>query len=148
MRRLPLLGVLVLACLAAVYLVMRPAPVPPTAPAPDGVRVEVPSGQEVVYVDVIQGEPGTAGLVYRFRFIAPAIARQGGTVSMEVAHDDMQALCDGFALPRIADTGPQPGQIIISLSDRPVPFGEPMPEATQYFEAYRAENGKCIWEMY
>ena len=45
-------------------------------------------------------------------------------------------------------TGPQPSQIVISLSDRAVPFGEADPEATQFFEAYRVEGGACIWEMF
>jgi hypothetical protein len=162
----PLIAFL-LAGAAAAWVLLKPAPEAPEAPeavpaavedkaaaalpppaAPEGLRVEVPSGQEVVFSDVIQGEPGAEGLTYRFRFIAPAIARQGGTVTTEVAHDDMQALCDQFALPRIAETGPQPSQIIISLSDRPVPFGEQAPEATQFFEGYRIEAGKCVWEMF
>lgn len=130
----------------AAYVLLQPArPVPA---ATDGVRIEVPSGQEVVFVDIIQGEPGPGGLTYRFRFIAPAIARDGGTVSMEEAHDDMQALCDLFALPRIAATGPQPAQVVISLSDRPVAFGQQAPEATQFFEAYRIDAGKCVWEIF
>ena len=54
----------------------------------------------------------------------------------------------GFALPRIDPHGPQPAQVIISLSDRPVPFGEVEPDVTQFFEAYRIENGACIWEMF
>ena len=36
--------------------------------------------------------------------------------------------------------GPQPSQIVISLADRPVPFGQPDPEATQFFEAFRPEG--------
>jgi hypothetical protein len=113
-----------------------------------GDLIPVPSGQEVRFLDVIHGEPGPEGLTTRFRFVAPAIARDGGTVNVEAAQEDMAALCSGFALPRIANTGPQPTQIIIVLSDREVAFGETVPEATQYFEAYSLADGMCVWEPF
>lgn len=110
--------------------------------------IEVPSGQSVTWVDSIMDAPGPDGLTVRFRFLAPAIARNGGTVDAEAAQADMAWLCENFALSRIASTGPQPSQIVISLSDRPVDFGQPDPEATQYFEAYRPEDGACVWEPF
>ena len=110
--------------------------------------IPVPSGQKVRFLDVIHGEPGPEGLTTRFRFVAPAIARDGGTVNAEAAQEDMAALCSGYALQRIAKTGPQPAQIIIALADREVAFGEPAPEATQYFEAYSLADGMCIWEPF
>ena len=108
--------------------------------------VPVPSGQDVTYLDMIANQPGTAGLTYRFRFVAPAIAREGGTVAAEDAAPDMDFLCVSYALPRLAVIGPEPAQVVISLSDRPVEFGTPTPEATQFFEAYRIEGDLCIWE--
>jgi len=42
--------------------------------------------------------------------------------------------------------GEMPDQIIIVLSDREVEFGVADPDATQYFEAYRPEDGACFWE--
>jgi hypothetical protein len=149
MRRGVLL-LLVLALVAGVALMAwRQWPPAPTVVAADttGVPVAVPSGQALSYLDTIQNVPGE-GLVYRFRFLAPGIAREGGTVSEEAAQADMQWLCDNFALPRIPATGPKPSQIVISLSDRPVKFGNPSPEATQFFEGYRIENGKCRWELF
>lgn len=116
--------------------------------AGDDTLVPVPSGQPVVLQDVIWNAPGPDGLTTRFRFVAPQIARDGGSVDFEMAAADMVALCQNFALARISEFGPAPGQIIISLSDRPVPFGESMPEATQFFEAFTIEDGQCIWEMY
>ncbi len=59
----------------------------------------------------------------------------------------MQALCETYALPRIGGMVPEPQQIVIVLADRAVPFGEAAPEAVQFFEAYRPENGACIWEL-
>jgi hypothetical protein len=58
----------------------------------------------------------------------------------------MRYLCETFALDRIE--GGMPAQIFISISDRPVVFGEKDPDATQVFEAYRPEGGTCIWEEF
>ena len=108
--------------------------------------IEVPSGQEIAFVDMVHDAPGPDGLTYRFRFLAPDIARETGTVTADMAFDDMLTLCETFALPRMANPGPAPGQIIISLSDRPVEFGVQNPDATQFFEAFRPEGRQCIWE--
>lgn len=108
--------------------------------------VPVPSGQTVIFHEIVRDAAGPAGLTYRFRFVAPGIARDGGTVDFETAAADMDHLCQDFALPRISDLGPRPAQIVISLADRAVEFGVPAPEVTQFFEAYRVEDGTCIWE--
>jgi hypothetical protein len=104
----------------------------------------VPSGQTVTLQEVIWNVPGVQGLTLRFRFVAPDLA----ALDVETALADMQALCDRYAAPRVTDFGPVPQQIIISLADAPRPFGEVAPDAVQYFEAYRIENGTCIWEIY
>ena len=110
--------------------------------------IAVPSGQKVVLQDVVRDAPGPDGVTLRFRFIAPAIAQQGGTVDVDQAMADMAYLCEHYALPRATGVVPAPAQIVISLSDVAVPFGESAPDATQYFEAYRLENGTCIWEAF
>jgi hypothetical protein len=116
--------------------------------AGDGAAVSVPSGQAVTLQDVIWNEPGPDGLTVRFRFVAPQIAREGGTVPFETASEDMAYLCNSYAIPRLSDFGPAPAQIVISFSDVPVAFGDSAPQATQFFEAYRIENGTCEWDMY
>lgn len=114
-----------------------------------GLVVPVPSGQAVTLVEVIWNASGPEGMAARFRFLAPDIARQGGGVDFETAAADMAHLCQGFALPRLAGAGaPEGAQVIISLMDREVPFGQSDPEATQFFEAYRIEGGACIWEAF
>ncbi|WP_284164280.1 DUF6497 family protein [Frigidibacter sp. SD6-1] len=118
----------------------------PLAAAAADIPIPVPSGQTVTYFETIQNAQGPEGLTYRFRFIAPAIARDGGTVDADTALLDMEFLCNTFAMKAVPSTGPQPAQIVISLADRPVPFGEPAPEATQFFEAFRPEDGACVWE--
>lgn len=113
-----------------------------------GAAIAVPSGQPITLQDVIWNVPGPEGLTLRFRFIAPQIARDGGTVDYATATEDMLHLCQTYALAQVGNFGPTPSQIVISLSDRPVPFGEAAPEATQFFEAYGLQDGNCIWEMF
>lgn len=114
----------------------------------DGLTLALPSGQSVTLVETIWDEAGPAGLVTRFRFLAPEINPVRGSVSFEVAAEDIAWLCQDFALKQVVGAGELPLQIVVSLEDRPVPFGEADPEATQFFEAFRIENGSCIWEVF
>jgi hypothetical protein len=115
---------------------------------PGAATITAPSGQVVTLQEVIWNAPGPGGLTTRFRFVAPAIAETGGTVDTETALADMLWLCQTYALPRIAQPGPMPSQIVISLAATPVPFGEARPEVTQLFEAYSLQDGQCIWEAF
>lgn len=137
----------VMACAVAMVL---SAPVSGLASSPVlevGTLIQVPSGQEVTFLDVIEGEEGAAGTAIRFRFLAPRIARKKGDVEFMQAEEDMAVLCQDYALPHMMDIGADmPAQIIIVLSDRAVEYGVADPDATQFFEAYRPEDGMCIWE--
>ena len=113
----------------------------------DAVPIDVPSGQPVTPIDVITDLAGPSGLTVRFRFLSPEIA-PGASIDAETAAVDMAAICETYALPRVLDADPLPAQVIISLADRVVPFGQSDPDATQFFEAYRIENGHCLWEMF
>ncbi|WP_245848463.1 DUF6497 family protein [Actibacterium ureilyticum] len=115
-------------------------------PATDDTLIEVPSGQPISLIETIWNAPGPDGLTVRFRFLAPQIERDLGRMTFIEAEADMAHLCEHYALPRMAGSGPAISQIIISLSDRILEFGEISPDATQFFEAYRPENGTCIWE--
>lgn len=106
--------------------------------------IAVPSGQPITFVEVVRDAQGPEGLTYRFRFLAPQIAREGGLVTAEQALDDMAQICDSFALP-VTSAFSEVQQIVISLSDRPVEFGQTDPEATQYFEAFSPDGDACIW---
>lgn len=112
--------------------------------AAGGEVVPVPSGREVRFLDVIANAPGSEGATARFRFIVPGLK----AAEAESWAADMQALCDSYALPRVAGNVPAPQQIVISLADRAVPFGEAAPDAVQFFEAYAPKDGACIWEMF
>ncbi|SNX67412.1 hypothetical protein SAMN05878503_10144 [Cereibacter ovatus] len=109
--------------------------------------IAVPSGQPVTLLETIWNEPGPAGLTFRFRFLAPEIGF-GGSVDYDTAYADIVALCESYVLPRLNGTEPAPAQVIVSLSDRPLPFGAADPEVTQFFEAFSISDGHCIWEAF
>ena len=110
--------------------------------------IALPSGQTVTLIETLANIPGSDGLAMRYRFLAPQIARKGGTVDADTAGKDMEWLCNTYALPRLPKDGPQPVEIIISMSDINVPFGEDHPEATQFFNSYSIADGTCEWEMF
>lgn len=111
-------------------------------------QIAVPSGQSVTLIDVIRNEPGPEGLTIRFRFLTPQIAKSGGDVDFDTASGDMLHLCQTYALPRVVSGTPLPSQIIISLSERAIPFGEADPDTTQFFEAFSIDGEACIWEPF
>jgi Family of unknown function (DUF6497) len=140
-------AVLVLAFAGAAAPLVAQSADPIILPAEDDAVVDVPSGQPVTLIDIVLNEPGPAGNTMRFRFLAPEIAPDA-SITFDTAVIDIAALCDSYALPRAAEAAPVPDQIIISLADRVVPFGQSDPEATQFFEAYRIADGACVWEMF
>ena len=109
-----------------------------------GLAVEVPSGRALSLIDVITNAPGPSGAAARFRFLAPGLASEDVESSLE----DMQAICDGFALERTRGMVPEPQQIIITFMSAAVPFGEAAPDVVQFFEAFRVENDACVWEVF
>ena len=113
--------------------------------ATSALAVDVPSGQPVDLQEVLVDQMGDETWL-RFRFIAPQIARNGGTIGYDAAGPDMKALCDTLAIPYMAQYALTGDVIVISLADRAVEFGAADADATQFFDAYRLKNGTCIWE--
>lgn len=191
-----------------------------------GPALDVPSGQPIYWQDMVTGTPGTHGLTYRFRFVAPDLANlvpmaapapmeelteeemealdelaeaEGGAaiiirdalgeglisaseldqtpvISIQDApadnsaddlptgdfvlppapesllrdpmHDDIVWLCQHFVLPRIANPGPRPTEIVISLSDRMLDSTGLEPGAVQLFEAFSLprDRDECVWQ--
>lgn len=105
----------------------------------------VPSGQPVELRNVLlDTNPGE--LWVRFRFVAPKIGSTVGRITYDIAVVDMAHLCEVLAVPYVAQHDLEPARVVISFSDRPIDFGVSSPEATQFFEAYRLEQSRCIWE--
>ncbi|OSQ52173.1 hypothetical protein MGEO_05460 [Marivita geojedonensis] len=105
----------------------------------------VPSGQPVSFQEMLWDRPG-GGLIYRFRFVAPEIGQDGR--EYEDVEVDMHHLCETFAIPRLAETGPKPSQIVISFGQEETEFGVANEDVIQFFEAYRVEDGTCILEFF
>ena len=104
--------------------------------------VSAPSGQRIELVeafwDVTKGRPPTL----RLRFLAPQL---GDGLTFADVEADFLHLCRAHALPHVTEER-NGSLIIINILDRRVPFGASDPEATQFFEAFRAENGDCVWQ--
>lgn len=81
----------------------------------------------------------------RFRFVLDGLGTDGR--GFDEVEDDFAWLCAQMIVPALTDL-PQVTNIVLSVADREVTFGELAPEATQYFEAFRLENGSCIWEQF
>ncbi len=107
--------------------------------------LQVPSGQPVTLGEVLIDDSQGAEWV-RFRFVAPRIGN--GTMSYERTAPDLDYLCQNLALPYLAEYALKPARVVISFSDRLVPFGKANPGVTQYFEAYRPQGDTCIWEAF
>jgi hypothetical protein len=109
--------------------------------------VTAPSGLVLHLQDVVWNAPGPDGLTLRFRFVAPGLA-EADEATIAATSDDMLWLCQTYALPRVPNTGPQPVQIVISVADRELPFGQAAPDAVQLFEAYDLADGECVWSVF
>ena len=119
----------------------------PVAADVEDAPIFVPSGQFVSFQEFVSDAAGE-GLMYRFRFVAPDISPTAkGLTFVEVA-DDMFHLCQFYAVPKVSEVGPQPRQIVVSLAERRIEFGESDASVTQFFEAYSVQDGLCIWELY
>lgn len=114
----------------------------------DGAAIAVPSNQAVTLLDIIWNSTGPEGPAPRFRFVAPAIAREGGSMTFEAAEADLQHLCESFALAKLAEKGISAPMVLLSLADRAVEFGISDPEATQYFEAFSIDGSTCSREIF
>ena len=103
----------------------------------------VPSGLSIQLQEYFVEPQPDGALWARFRFVAPALAEG---VSFAKVEQDFPSLCSQVALPRLSQTGQAVDQVVISLASQPVAFGVADADIIQFFEAYRIENGLCIWE--
>ncbi|MFZ5962748.1 DUF6497 family protein [Thalassococcus sp. BH17M4-6] len=115
------------------------------APALAEIGVSLPSGLDVTLHEVLTDDAEN-GSLFRFRFVAPEIAQ--AQRSVEELTDDMQHLCQEFALPKLSDLGAEPRQIVVSLSAEITDFGVPTPDVRQVFEAFSVRDDVCIWEPF
>lgn len=108
----------------------------------------LPSGLTVVLQEAVLDVKPDGELTYaRYRFVAPAIGAAGGPTFAQLA-DDFQVLCDRYVLPLALANPPVPDRIVISIADRETELGVANPDAKQYFELFRPESARCIWEEF
>lgn len=123
---------------AAAAGVQEEAPVVPSVPAlPSGISVTL----QEFFIEPYYGDADQA----RFRFVAPALAQGGSFAEVE---QDFPVLCANFAVPMLRSQRPDIAQVVISMSGAPIEFGVSDPSIVQFFEAFRVENGSCIWEVF
>ena len=111
--------------------------------APAHAQDSLPSGQPLVLWEVVWERVEGVGTQAILRFIAPGIARDGGTVDQETAMADLDWLCATHGVPVSALPAAPSGEVVVTLMDRAVPRGTTDPDATQYFGVYLIENGEC-----
>ncbi|WP_179381193.1 DUF6497 family protein [Jannaschia marina] len=116
------------------------------AAGPVAAQEQLPSGQALVLWEVVWERVAGTGTQAVLRFIAPGIAREGGTVDVEAAFEDLDWLCATHAVPLAELPASRADTVVVTLMDRPVPRGATDPEATQYFSVYSIENGECLPE--
>ena len=81
----------------------------------------------------------------RFRYVMPALA--DGAVYDKV-QSDFAVLCDSTAVPMLDSAGEEVSQVVVSLMDKPLEFGQSDPGTIQYFEVFTIREGRCIWEEF
>jgi hypothetical protein len=102
------------------------------------VAPKVPSGQPVRLMEVLKQAADTGGAAVRFRFLAPKLKRGGQN------QKDLLALCKSVALPEVKKSYKPPfPRIVLSLSSKPVKFGETAPGVAQVFDAFTVVDGQC-----
>ena len=117
----------------------------PLAPPAAAEPVAVPSGQPVELIEMRWDAPVEGALWLRLRFLAPQI---GTEFSFAQVESDFAHLCRTVGLPLIDREGRAVELIIVSLSDRPLPFGQTDPKAVQFFESFRPRDETCLWEPF
>ncbi|WP_111731904.1 DUF6497 family protein [Roseovarius amoyensis] len=104
-------------------------------------RVALPSGLEAMLQETIREE----GPVLRFRYVAAGF---DAAAPLDEVAADLEHLCAADAAKRAAAEGMSAARLVVSLADKPSEFGRFNPDVRQVFEAYRLENGICIWEAF
>ena len=122
------------------------APVP-LATAEDG-TITLPSGL-VLRQHELRLEPQGAvshGVhTVRLRYVSEQLG-DSAAFGFERIEQDFSHLCHQFGLAVQGRSAPNAEQIIISMASAPTAFGETAPEVVQYFDSFRIEDDRCIWE--
>jgi hypothetical protein len=72
----------------------------------------------------------------------------GGDITQPQSEADFPHLCETVVRPYLVEYNLAPDVIVITLMDRPVPFGQADSAATQFIEVFRVDGDVCIWEAF
>ncbi|WP_166417609.1 DUF6497 family protein [Cochlodiniinecator piscidefendens] len=93
---------------------------------------------ELTQAELIEVLHENGGSTHRLRYMDGSVF----DARVDDVLEDMEDLCNVYlAQAQI----PHPENIIVSMSDRFIPFGVTDADATQFFEAYTVENATCMW---
>lgn len=110
--------------------------------------LDLPSGLSAELTEVLVDNVGKETWI-RFRFVSPDIGASAPTsFTFAKIEGDFAVICEQLALPYLMEHQLEADKIVVSIADRPLKFGTSDPDATQFFEQFRAENGDCIWEAF
>lgn len=104
----------------------------------------VPSGLDLTLYELILENQYDGQIWARYRFVAPDLEQ----ADFDRVAGDFPEICASFALPELDARGTHPEMIVLSYANRPIPFGEAAPDAVQFVESFRVDQGSCIWEVY
>ncbi|MGX9356633.1 DUF6497 family protein [Roseobacteraceae bacterium S113] len=104
----------------------------------------VPSARDVHLIEYLV-DVDEVGPVLRARYHAPQLEADA---DIDQVLADMEHLCEAYAVNSLKDMSSENERVIVSMSSQPLEFGTIDAETIQFFEAYRVENGRCIWEMF
>ncbi|MEL7212951.1 MAG: DUF6497 family protein [Pseudomonadota bacterium] len=108
----------------------------------------VPSNAVVYILEILNDQTDPEDVVFRARYVMPAISRETGNLVYDDVAEDFVTLCEDHALPVLREGGFEPARIVISLSDRETEFGVADADATQLFEAFTVDGETCIWDQF
>ncbi len=104
----------------------------------------VPSGLDLTLYELIPEDQPDGQIWARYRFVAPDLNQ----TDFDLVAGDFPEICASYALPELDARGTHPAMIVLSYASRPIPFGEAAPDAVQFVESFRVDQGACIWEVY
>jgi hypothetical protein len=108
----------------------------------------VPSSQPVVLWQILWERVDGQGTQAVLRFLAPEIARDGGSVGFDSAQADMDWLCESHGVPIAALPNARSDSIVVELMDRPIQRGETDSGVTRFFAVYRVDANRCLPEVF
>lgn len=104
----------------------------------------VPSGLDLTLYEMILEDQPDGQVWARYRFVAPDLKQE----DYDRVSGDFPEICAAYALPQLEHNGTHAEMIVLTYADRPIPFGEAAPEAVQFVESFRVDQGACVWEVF